>query len=99
MNDAPPGDYSDFLSLEEIAREAEDLVADLIGDEIEPLLVEVYGSRATGLSRPGSDLDVKLYYAGPLREDDVFNILNHRRLVIETLEVDINPIRLRKEKT
>lgn len=106
MGVAPPGDYGELhLTLDEIVQEAEAFIKETLGDlipsEIEPLAVEVCGSRTTGDSRWGSDLDLKLFYRGTLREDDAFNILNEEPLFIYglfdghpvKLKVDINPIK------
>ena len=103
---APPGDYREFqLTVEEIAQETQAFMEARLGDlrpsEIEVLAVEVYGSRTTGHSDWGSDLDVKVFYQGTLREDDAFNLLNEEPLVVYglfdgrviELRVDINLIK------
>ena len=58
--------------------------------------IEVYGSRTTGKDREDSDLDVKLYYSGDAREDDLFNALHREEteLDIDGITVDINPVKI-----
>lgn len=56
----------------------------------------VFGSRVTGNPRRKSDLDIKIIYKGPAREDDLFNAL-HRKgelLYIDDIKVDFWPERI-----
>lgn len=81
-NGAPVGDWMELgLTQADVERAVLDHVRgayEYIGpDEIaEVVKVEVYGSRTTGQSHLGSDLDVRLYYRGSAREGDAFNTLN-----------------------
>lgn len=62
--------------------------------DVEVKGIEIHGSRARGTAKVNSDLDVVVEYAGDVREDTLFNILNdvENQLEIEGIKVDINPI-------
>lgn len=63
------------------------------GLDIEPLDLYVHGSRVRGDNRPDSDVDAVLYYKGGLKEDYVFDMFHEDPLMIDGVQVDINPIR------
>lgn len=66
-------------------------------DDIRIIEADVYGSRLYGDNTEKSDLDIVVEYSGDMHEDNLFNILNEEKFVIDGIEVDINPIR--KEET
>lgn len=55
--------------------------------------IKVIGSRVNGNSHEGSDLDILIEYSGDVKEYQLFNTLNDEKLVIDDIEIDINPIR------
>ena len=59
----------------------------------------IVGSRNRGDANTDSDLDVVVEYKGDAREDDMFNVLNEIALIIENIEIDINPINADKTGT
>lgn len=61
-------------------------------DDIQIVGLEIHGSRNRGQARTDSDLDVVVEYAGDAREDDLFNVLNDDHIVIDGIQVDVNPI-------
>lgn len=62
-------------------------------DEFSLIDLRFHGSRVRGNNRPDSDLDVIAQYAGTMREDSAFNMLNYDKLIVDGIEVDINPIK------
>ena len=62
-------------------------------DEFSLIDLRFHGSRVRGNNRPDSDLDIVVQYAGTMREDSAFNMLNYDKLSIGGIEVDINPIK------
>ena len=61
-------------------------------DDVQIVGLEIHGSRNRGQARTDSDLDVVVEYAGDAREDDLFNVLNDDHIVIDGIQVDVNPI-------
>ena len=61
--------------------------------------LEIIGSRNRGDAKKQSDLDVVVEYSGNEREDGLFNILNEKRLEVEGIKIDINPINKNKTGT
>lgn len=61
-------------------------------DDIQIVGLEIHGSRNRGQARTDSDLDVVVEYAGDAREDVLFNVLNDDHIVIDGIQVDVNPI-------
>jgi predicted nucleotidyltransferase len=61
--------------------------------------IEIIGSRNRGDAKKRSDLDIVVEYSGDEREDDMFCALNDRRMRIEGIRVDINPIKAEKSGT
>ena len=57
------------------------------------------GSRAFGMAREDSDLDILLEYEGDAKEDSVFNVLNGEPLEILGIKVDFFPIRAQESGT
>lgn len=55
--------------------------------------IELFGSRVTASHKPTSDLDVKVFFRGDYREDDVFNGL-HNTLSIDGVLVDFFPVKI-----
>lgn len=56
--------------------------------------IKLHGSRLRGQARDDSDLDAVVEYEGDIREDDLFTMLNNGDpLYIESIKVDINPIK------
>lgn len=56
----------------------------------------VFGSRSRGLEKADSDIDVVIEIDSDLGEDDLFNILHGENFEIESIPVDINPIKADK---
>lgn len=79
----------------DIVRQHIENIAMEYGDDIEIVAIRPYGSRARGTAKNSSDLDVVVQFEGDVREDDMFNMLNDDdgKLVIDGIEVDINPIK------
>ena len=61
-------------------------------DDVQIVGLEIHGSRNRGQARTDSDLDVVVEYEGDAREDDLFNVLNDDHIVIDGIQVDVNPI-------
>lgn len=61
-------------------------------EEFSLIDIRFHGSRVRGNNRQDSDLDAVVQYSGSMREDSAFNMLNEDKLVIDGIEVDINPI-------
>lgn len=61
-------------------------------DDVQIVGLEIHGSRNRGQARTDSDLDVVVEYTGDAREDDLFNVLNDDHIVIDGIQVDVNPI-------
>lgn len=57
------------------------------------------GSRAFGVAREDSDLDILLEYEGDVKEDEVFNALNAEPLELLGIKVDFFPIRSQESGT
>lgn len=57
------------------------------------------GSRAFGMAREDSDLDILLEYEGDVKEDEVFNALNAEPLELMGIKVDFFPIRSQESGT
>ena len=71
----------------------EKLAEDFPGEDIYVKQVTIIGSRSRGEAKEGSDLDILLEYGGEgVKEDALFNVLNEKRLEINDIPVDINPI-------
>ena len=86
-------DYS-VEEVSDIVRQHIETIAMDMGEEISIIDIRPYGSRARGTAKNSSDLDVVVQYEGDIREDDMFNMLNDEdKLVIDGIEVDINPIK------
>lgn len=64
-----------------------------------PVRMKVIGSRAFGMAREDSDLDILIEYEGSAREDAVFNLLNEEHLKIAGITVDFFPIRAQESGT
>lgn len=64
-----------------------------LDDDFELDRIEWFGSRVTGNHKNTSDLDVKVFFRGGYREDDVFNGL-HNTLTIDGVLVDFFPVKL-----
>ena len=62
------------------------------GLDVKIIGVVLSGSRCRGMEKNDSDLDMVVEYAGPLREDDFFNILHEDHFEIAGIRVDIDPI-------
>jgi len=62
--------------------------------EIEAEIIDlaINGSRARGIEKESSDLDVVVEFDTNEKEDFLFNLLNHYGLCIAGIKVDINPI-------
>lgn len=79
------------LSEDRTAEELENLVTTHINKEFDNELeidrIQWFGSRVTGNHKATSDLDVKVFFKGDYREDDVFNGL-HSTLIIDGVLVD-----------
>ena len=67
-------------------------VAAEMGADISVTEILFTGSRLTGNIHDESDLDVVVFYEGDAREDDLFNAANEPPLVIDGVNVDINPV-------
>lgn len=98
---------SDIQGLENYSiKEIKDIVRyyikELLGDDIDIEIVDIFlcGSRIRQTARDDSDLDVKVFYNGNIKEDALFNILNDNddRLVIDGVLVDMNPIWVSEDK-
>ena len=61
--------------------------------------LEIIGSRNRGDAKNNRIFDVVVEYSGNEREDGLFNILNEKRLEIEGIKIDINPINKNKTGT
>lgn len=87
--------YSDTKQIEdEVALFIENK---LVEYEIDATVSEIAlsGSRCRGIEKRDSDLDVVVQIEGtPWKEDSIFNALNEEKLVIDGIEVDINPIKV-----
>lgn len=57
------------------------------------------GSRAFGMAREDSDLDILLEYEGDVKEDEVFNALNAEPFEIMGIKVDFFPVRAQESGT
>lgn len=83
------------------AQELEDKVSlfienTLVENEVDASIsdIAIFGSRSRGIEKPDSDLDVVVQLEGtPWKEYALFNVLNEEKLVIDGIEVDINPIK------
>ena len=98
INRSVPGILN--FTYDEIINLIEEHIVDIIENEnidIEIIGIELHGSRLRGTYRENSDLDAVVEYRGNFKEDSLFNILNEDPLFIESIQVDINPIR--KEET
>lgn len=86
-------------SYDEIIEIINDFIMDRIwdsghsADDIKLTDIKLHGSRLRGQAREDSDLDAVVEYDGDIREDDFFNILNDDPLYIDSIKVDINPIK------
>lgn len=98
---------SDIQGLENYSfKEIKDIVRyyieELLGDDIDIDIVDMFlcGSRIRQTANDDSDLDVKIFYNGNIKEDVLFNILNDNddRLVIDGVLVDMNPIWVSEDK-
>ena len=69
---------------------------ELEGLDFEIERIEIYGSRSRNQAKDDSDLDIKLYYRGSAREDDMFNAFHRDENILEIdgLPVDVNPINI-----
>lgn len=67
-------------------------VAAEMGTDISVTEILFTGSRLIGNIHDESDLDVVVFYEGDAREDDLFNAANEPPLVIDGVNVDINPV-------
>ena len=61
--------------------------------------IAFYGSRTTGKESITSDLDVLVEYKGDAREDVVFDALCEKRMTLEDVALDFNPIKEDKSGT
>lgn len=98
---------SDIQGLENYSvKEIKDIVRyyieELLGNDIYIEIVDMFlcGSRIRQTARDDSDLDVKIFYNGNIKEDALFNLLNDNddRLVIDGVFVDMNPIWVSDDK-
>lgn len=66
--------------------------------EFSIISMEIYGSQRYGIPSVKSDIDVKLYYTGTMREEDAFNGINFDggavvySLELGEIKLDINPV-------
>ena len=70
-----------------------------LGVEADIVDAVITGSRARGIEKEDSDLDVVIEYRGNMREDALCNALNDGSYSVCGIKVDINPIRMEESGT
>lgn len=92
----------DGLSSYDVYNACDEYIDRIIG-ETGPNIAQVdmiaIGSRAFGMAREDSDLDILLEYEGDVKEDEVFNALNAEPLELLGIKVDFFPIRSQESGT
>ncbi|MDP2753598.1 MAG: nucleotidyltransferase domain-containing protein [Nitrospirota bacterium] len=81
---------------EQIKKAVREYIRDIVsesGVDFKIVDMEIVGSRTRGTATPESDLDVVVQYTGELKEDRAQDIFNIERLRLDSIEVDIIPIR------
>lgn len=83
------------MSLEDVEAISKEHISAILEEyEVKAEIVEcmVNGSRARGIERPDSDLDIVVALKTDEREDYLFNLLNSEEWYLNGVKVDINPI-------
>ena len=89
-------------SIETIEANVKDYVSTRLaeyGIDAQVIDVILTGSRARGIERPGSDLDVIVSFAGSAREEELYDLLHEDTLIIGGATLDINPISAERTAT
>lgn len=86
------------VNYNELEGDIQDYCEDLLFD-MDVYIDEIWlhGSRIRGNAREDSDLDAVMFYYGTEREDNLFNILHEESFTLDGVEVDINPVNIRRE--